>query len=54
MGQGLYLRKRWVRLIRQVQIRIRVDGTEVGRSGTAGIGVVSEELVGGTDRTGSD
>ena len=41
MGQGLYLRKMWVGLIRQVQIRIRVDCTEVGGSETAGIGVVS-------------
>ena len=51
MAQGLYLRKRWVGLTRQVQIRIKVDGTEVGGSGTSGIVVVSEKRVGGTERT---
>ena len=35
----------------EVQTGVYIGGTDIGVSGTAGIGVVYEEEVGGTDKT---
>ena len=43
MGQGLHLKNKWEG---RFQTGVGVGGIEVGRSGTAGTGVVSEEEVG--------